>query len=209
MQMTSDNPLLRRAYSLDGDASKTKRVYADWAKTYDQDTRSDFGYVAPGIAASALAERVAPDAAILDAGCGTGLAGEELHRRGVTTIDGIDLSLEMLKVAAEKSVYRRLTEADMTKRLDIADNAYDGVICVGTFTSGHVGPNALDELVRVSKSGAHLIVTVHENVWDKDGYAAYLRGMEERGLIRVNDITDSPYHEKAGYRCRLCVLEAL
>lgn len=206
--MAEENPLLRRAYSLDGDPDKTRDVYADWAESYDRDTANEFGYVAPGLAASELAELVSFDGVVLDAGCGTGLAGEELHRRGLMTIDGIDLSAEMLDVAAKKSVYRTVSVADMTQRLGFADNTYDGVICVGTFTSGHVGPDAIDELLRITKPGAPVVVTVHEKVWDKDGYLNHLRKLERQGLMRVREIKDSPYHEKAGYRCQLCILEA-
>ena len=206
--MAEENPLLQRAYSLDGDRDKTRDVYADWAESYDKDTADVFGYVAPGLAAGELAELVSFDGVVLDAGCGTGLAGEEVHKRGLMTIDGIDLSAEMLDVAAAKSIYRNLAVADMTGPLDIADNVYDGVICVGTFTSGHVGPEAIDELLRVAKAGAPVVLTVHEKVWDKDGYLGHFRRMERQGKMRVREIKESPYHEKAGYRCQICILEA-
>ena len=46
------------------------------------------------------------DISILDLGCGSGLVGEQLHKRGYQNIDGIDLSAEFLKEAQKKGVYR-------------------------------------------------------------------------------------------------------
>ncbi|WP_026381748.1 class I SAM-dependent DNA methyltransferase [Afifella pfennigii] len=203
-----DNPLLKRAYALDGDLDKTRNVYADWAKSYDKDTIAGMGYVAPDIAAAALASRVADDALILDAGCGTGLVGEALSRHGVTAIDGLDLSEEMLQVAAEKSVYRNLAVADLTAPLPIAPDTYDAAISVGVFTSGHVGPDAIADLARVVKPGAPIVLTVHENVWEADLYPEYLSDMEAGGQLRIDEVVEAPYHEKEGYRCRLCLLLA-
>ncbi|MBZ8132979.1 class I SAM-dependent methyltransferase [Afifella sp. IM 167] len=204
----ADNPLLRRVYALGGDLEETRSVYADWAKSYDEDTTQGMGYVAPAIAAAALADRVGPQAHILDAGCGTGLVGEELKRRGVSRIDGIDLSEGMLDVAAGKEVYSSLSVADMTQPLDIAPDSYDAAISVGVFTSGHVGPEAIADLARVVKPQAPIVLTVHEDVWDKDGYAAHLQAMEAAGTLRINGLVEAPYHRKEGYSCRLCLLAA-
>ena len=35
----------------------------------------------------------------------------------------------------------------------------------GTFTHGHVGPSALDELVRVTKAGGLVTISVNEKHW--------------------------------------------
>ncbi|MAB01148.1 MAG: SAM-dependent methyltransferase [Stappia sp.] len=209
--MESDNPLLKRAYALDGDAGRIRDLYADWAASYDADTLDGMGYVAPVLAARALSEALegeTAEARILDAGCGTGLVGAEIARRTEAEIDGIDLSPGMLEEAARKKVYRSLAEADMTATLNLSDNSYDGVVSVGVFTSGHVGPEAIDELARVARPGAPLVVTVHEKVWEPDRYAAHLAEMERHGLIRLRAINDAPYHEKEGYTCKLCLLEA-
>jgi len=208
--METDNPLLKRAYALGGDRSEIRSLYADWAESYDTDTLDGMGYVAPALAARTLAERLDAAGTVLDAGCGTGLVGVELSRQDDldVDIDGVDLSAGMLEQAEEKRVYRKLAEADLTKPLDIADDTYDGVVSVGVFTSGHVGPQAIDELARVARPGAPVVVTVHEKVWDKDGYADHLAAMEKAGRVKVLSTDEAPYHEKAGYRCRLCVLQA-
>lgn len=162
----------------------------------------------PAIAAQTLAYQVDANGIVLDAGCGTGLVGQELGSKCDATIDGIDLSPDMLDQARQKGVYRNLDAADLTTRLDIADDRYDGVISVGVFTSGHVGPSAINEMIRVVKPGAPAILTVHENVWEKDGYQAHLDQMEKTGLVNVHEIVDAPYQQKEGNRCKLCILQA-
>ncbi|WP_029057642.1 class I SAM-dependent DNA methyltransferase [Stappia stellulata] len=208
--MEPENPLLKRAYALDGNAREIRALYRDWAGSYEADTIEGMGYVAPHQAAKALSEKLDTDALVLDAGCGTGLVGEALTRHDIAglVIDGLDLSPGMLEQAAEKNVYRKLSEADLTKPLDMPADSYDGVVSVGVFTSGHVGPQAMDELARVARPGAPVIVTVHEKVWGPDGYADHLKAMEAKGRVRVRDIRDAAYHEKEGYTCKLCVLEA-
>jgi SAM-dependent methyltransferase len=48
-----------------------------------------------------------------DLGCGTGRTGLWLRRHGVTAIDGVDLTAEMLAVAGPRRIYDRLVEADV------------------------------------------------------------------------------------------------
>jgi SAM-dependent methyltransferase len=62
-----------------------------------------------------------------DLGCGTGRTGAWLRQRGVSAIDGIDLTPEMLAVARERGVYRRLVEGDVAAT-GLDGSAYDLVI---------------------------------------------------------------------------------
>ena len=59
-----------------------------------------------------------------DLGCGTGRTGAWLHGRGVASIDGVDLTPEMLAVARSRDVYDRLVEADVSST-GLAPEAYD------------------------------------------------------------------------------------
>lgn len=206
--MEPNHPLLKRAYELAGDREEIRQLYADWAGTYEADTLDGMGYVGPAIAAEALAKALPKTGRVLDAGCGTGLAGLELAKHSAVQIDGVDLSAEMLKKAAEKNVYTSLGEADLTRPLDMPENSYDGVISVGVFTLGHVPPQSLEHLARVAKPGAPIVVTVHEGVWDKEAYPTQLARLKEAGVIRGYTVDKAFYHEKENYTCKLCVLEA-
>ena len=46
------------------------------------------------------------DAKIVDFGCGTGLMGIELKKRGFNNIYGLDGSQDMLNIAKEKGIYK-------------------------------------------------------------------------------------------------------
>lgn len=201
----SINPLLARAYDLKG-KDDVLALYEEWAETYDSDTLDQFGYVGPAIAAEALAELIVDGDLVLDAGCGTGLVGREVASRTAAVIDGIDLTPHMLRKAEATGVYRNLTAADLTQTLDIADGTYDAAICVGTLTDGHVGPEAIDELVRVVKADGHLVASITSLVWETHGYRSRVDELVEAGTVTVRSLDERPYHVKEDLTCRLVVL---
>ncbi|GAA0780069.1 class I SAM-dependent methyltransferase [Roseibium denhamense] len=208
--MADENPLLQRAVSLNGDPFAIREFYAGWAKTYDTDLLLSIGYVAPMIAADALVKNVGKEALVLDAGCGTGLVGIELIKRNYDlTIDGIDLTPEMLEHSRKKGAYRKLNEADLTGPLfEIADDTYEGVVSAGVFTNGHVGPDGIDELLRILKPGAPLVLTVRDSAWEADGFKDKVEKLEADGTAKLLEVTHSPYHTKEDIFCQLVVLQA-
>ena len=62
--------------------------------------------------------------ATVDLACGTGRIGAWLAARGVTNIDGVDITPEMLERAREKNAYRRLECADVTST-GLPEASYD------------------------------------------------------------------------------------
>ncbi|MCX2724226.1 class I SAM-dependent DNA methyltransferase [Roseibium salinum] len=208
--MSEENEQLEQALALGGDPDAIRKFYEDWSESYDKDLLRDIGYVGPEVAAEALSRRVADRAVILDAGCGTGLVGLELvQRRFELIIDGIDLTPAMLEQSRQKGVYRDLRIADMSSTLDdFGDDSYDGVVCAGVFTNGHVGPDGIDELVRVARPGAPIVLTVRDSAWEADGFKDKIDELEASGKTRTLEITHSPYHTKEDVSCQLVVLEA-
>ena len=101
---------------------------------------------------------VGPADLVLDLACGTGLVGRELHRRGYTCIDGLDLSQGMLTKAESLGIYRELMQEDLTRRTSIQDGVYPSLICVGSFASGHLGPEHLREMIRVVRPSAPIVI---------------------------------------------------
>lgn len=205
--MHARHEMLRRAYNVTG-TRECEELYDEWVAAYDEDTTRGMGYVGPDVVARRLAAYVEPAAVVLDAGCGTGLAGERLAALGFSTMDGVDLSAGMLGAARAKGIYRELHKADLTARLPLPDDRYDAICCVGTFTTGHVGPEGIDELLRVGRPGAVFVATIVDAVWEQRGFAGYLDGLTAGGRLRVLEhVPDSPYHEVEGITCRLCVFE--
>ena len=194
--MSEPRQKLDHIYALKGPA-EAESAYDEWAGTYDRDTTEGLGYVAPQRAAERLS-RLLPDqprAEVLDAGCGTGLVGQALAGYGFEAVDGIDLSTAMLDQARHKGAYRDLDKADMTQALPVKDDSYDAVICVGTFTEGHVGPKAIDELVRAARPGAPLVLTITDAIWEEEGFDEHVAGLEKNGRVRVEETSPgSAYH---------------
>lgn len=165
-----DDPNLDKAYGLET-SDDAKSLYRDWAQTYDTSFADALGYVSPRkIAEIYLREETEPTD-ILDVGAGTGLLAENLMDR---TVDGIDISVEMLRVAAEKKVYRRTIVADLTVSLEIESETYGGFVSSGTFTHGHVGPVCLPELLRIAKPDALFCCSVVPEVFDRAGFGSAL-----------------------------------
>lgn len=154
------------------------RYYRDWAERYDRDFAGNMAYRSPDAVAELYAA-LGGQGPVLDVGAGTGLVAEALARRGIGPVDGIDISEEMLKVAAAKGVYRQAIRADLTRPLALPDGAYAGCVSAGTFTQGHVGPAALGELLRITAPGGFFVLTVHVAVYERGGFAEAFARMAE------------------------------
>lgn len=169
--MPAKPPDLESAYALQT-PQDNQQLYADWAQTYDESFAKDMDYQMPRLVALIFAE-VAGDAdPVLDVGAGTGLLAAAIPVRDRMRIDALDISPEMLAVAQGKGIYRRCIVGDLTGRLDIPDAAYGAVVSSGTFTHGHVGPDALDELLRVARPGAVFVLSVNAEHFEARGFAA-------------------------------------
>lgn len=185
--MTGDKHDLDGAYALKTPGDSV-RYYRDWATKYDADFAEAMEYRSPSVIAGAYAA-MGGAGPVLDVGAGTGLVGEALARAGIGPIDGIDISAEMLAVAAQKSAYRDTVTADLTQPLPLADAAYAGCISAGTFTTGHVGPEALAELLRITRLGGCFAVTVHSAFYETAGFAAFFEGLAGR----IADFRTEPF----------------
>lgn len=200
---------LDEAYSLETQADAVA-FYDRWAEDYDRQVREGLRYVAPASIAAALARHLVPGAGpVLDVGCGTGLTGACLRDLGFGPIDGIDLSAAMLEQAREKGIYRNLAEADLNLPLALDDRRYAAVVCSGTFTEGHVGPEPIDELLRVLVAGGVLACTVHDRVWDAMGFSSKFERLESSGAVRRLERERDMYFEGAEKIAWYCVYEKL
>ena len=89
--------------------------YDEWAASYEGDMGDHGG---PPEAVEALARYVPTGARILDAGCGTGLAGRLLAGRGYRLLEGLDISSGMLREAGKKGCYTALHQKTLGDPLD-------------------------------------------------------------------------------------------
>lgn len=187
--------LLERAYALDSD-EKSRALYRDWAETYDETMLKGLNYLSPGKVADLLAAHLPNrQAAVLDIGCGTGLAAQGLADHGFRVIDGLDVSPEMMQVAARRGIFRNFITADLNQPLAIADATYDGASCSGTFTHGHVDARCLDEVFRILKPGAPFAFTVKLEVWQPLGFEGKLAALVAQGRIVQRAFTHDRHYD--------------
>ena len=148
-------------------------------------------------------------ARVLDAGCGTGLVGEVLRRLGYENIDAMDYSEDMLSEARKKSVYKELMQEDLSRRMDIPDNAYDATICVGTFTYAHVGPEAFEELLRITRPGGIICFTIRDGAYEEYGYRDKMLEMEATAKWELQELREADYLVKEEVTAKFCTYKVL
>jgi len=144
--------------------------YDQWAKDYDADLDEEFGWIGPKRAVEVFTHHVSQKAKVLDAGAGTGLVGELLAERGYDDLVAMDLSLGMLEEARGKNVYRELHQMVMGEPLEYPTDSFDAVISVGVLTVGHAPASSLDELVRITRPGGHIVFTIRPDVYRDSGF---------------------------------------
>ena len=161
--------------------------YDGWAASYDAEMAAA-GYRHPTIGLALLARHLPRGAGpVLDAGVGTGLAGAWFDILGWPEVWGVDISDGMLAVAAQKACYAQLSRAILGQPLAFADGQFAAVISTGVFTTGHVGHEALPELIRITAKGGIIVLTVKGTLWD-GGFEAALRSHK----VDVLEVT-APY----------------
>ena len=195
-------------------------IYKSWSETYDQDVTEDLGYVAPKYAAEQLSEKLdeqglSKNARIIDLGCGTGLVGEHFHKLGYTNVDGLDISLELIKIAEKKQVYKTLQcgymASDKCKDLGMEPNQYDAAICIGVFTIGHVKSKGFDDLIYVVKPGGLVCFTIRECIANDPSYG-YFEKMNELCELkkwRLVSKANIVYHQVNNFKSWLYIYEIL
>ena len=166
---------------------ETRNAYDRWAGSYDADNIAK-GFRLPGVAAAFVARHVPREARpILDAGCGTGLVGEALSILGYGGLTGLDLSEGMLKTAATLPVYADTLCHDLSDPIPAENDAFAASICIGSFGPGHAPVSTLDELVRVTRPGGHVIFNVRSDTFRQQGFEERMAALAAAGHWRPVD----------------------
>ncbi len=196
MAQREDEPNIDDAYAVET-PDDSRRLYAKWAATYDDDFVQANGYVYhENVVAIFLDAGGSAGGAVLDVGCGTGIVGAALGDMGEKVVDGVDISAEMLAQARAKQTvygdpaYRDLYEGDLTATIPIADDVYSGVISTGTFTHGHLGPEALDEVIRVAAPSAVCAIGVNADHWTELAFDRWFADRSRDGQITSPEVVN-------------------
>ncbi|MDX8529333.1 class I SAM-dependent methyltransferase [Mesorhizobium sp. MSK_1335] len=190
---------IKASHGLDSDADRLAHFYRGWANSYDLDVGLD-EYCGPMIVAelagavqTAYLAGQRATIAILDAGCGTGLVGVELERIGFRLIDGFDLSEEMAEKARQTRAYRHVRgDVDLNgPPSDYSSSSYDITVCCGVFTLGHVRPQGLRELARITRPNGFVIASTRKSYAEATSFEQEVRRLQDAGVLvpaqRLND----------------------
>ncbi|MCS4505771.1 hypothetical protein KBTX_02120 [wastewater metagenome] len=182
---------LSRVYG-SGSREELAAIYRDWAETYEDDL-TGAGYSHPVVCLPLITRYVASgDTPLLDAGCGTGMIGPWLRQLGYSHVEGLDASDDMLEVAGRKEAYAVLRKAFLGEDIPFADDGFGAAVCMGVFTRGHVGPEGLDDLVRVVRPNGVIVFTVNEAMFERDGFRDRIEKLVEAGTCTEIE-TVGPY----------------
>ena len=170
------------------------KYYDEWGEKnkYDKDM-VDWNYTGPKETTEVFIKyQKDKNIKIYDAGCGTGLVGVELKKYGFFNIYGADLSQTLLDLVPI-GTYKKLFKIDLNKEIQMNDNSYDAVMCVGTFTFGHVKPPALDEFIRITKNKGLICFTINEGIHEEYGFDKKINELKKDSKWKEIEFFKSDY----------------
>lgn len=175
---------LDRAYQA-RDAAATRTLYDDWSASYEAEV-AEHGYATPGRCAEALKDFTADQTApILDFGCGTGLSGLALKLAGFETIDGLDLSADMLEKAREKGVYRTLSQIDADTPLSHTPGDYAAIAAIGVIGAGAAPISVFHTLMNGLAPGNKLVFSFNDHALEDPANEAGMAEWLDCGAARL------------------------
>jgi predicted TPR repeat methyltransferase len=188
------------------DAGYVRHLFDQFSSDYDSRMIQQLRYAGPQIL-SDLADLVMMgrgDLAILDLGCGTGLAGAVFKARAAR-LDGIDLSPAMIEKARARGCYDELAVADLETALAAPGIGYDLILAADTLVYlGDLAAVFKGAAARLRPDGFFLFTTEAK---PGDGFElgpkrrwrhseAYLRALAaDCGLAVAGLVAATPRHE--------------
>ena len=108
-----------------------------------------------------------------------------------------------------KGSYRSLEQIDLNKSLNKQNDIYDAVMCVGTFTFGHVKPPALDEFIRITKNKGLICFTINEGIYKEYGFDKKIDELKENNSWNIKEFFKSDYIKSKDVNAWLCLAEVI
>ncbi|MGE5518160.1 MAG: tetratricopeptide repeat protein [Bacteroidota bacterium] len=154
-----------------------RQLFDDYADHFDQALVEKLDYCAPQLLADALGRTIdrRGGLAIMDAGCGTGLAAAML-KPYASRLDGVDLSQAMVARAAERQVYDELVVGELVGTLLARPARYDLVVAADVLVYlGNLAP-VMQAARAALKPGGAFAFTVEK----AEDAASYVLGAKQR-----------------------------
>lgn len=172
------------------DAADFERGYDEWAPDYDLD-HVNFGTLLLVHFAAQFCRHVPVTASpILDAGAGTGRMAEALTLHGYHHFTGVDLSAGMLEVAAAKGVYQEVRQMRLGAAMDFPSDYFEVVASLAAMSPNHIGAETFDELVRITKPGGKLVLSMRSSLEEMVDYDRKREALVQAGAWRLIDCVE-------------------
>ena len=191
------------------DSADLRPFYAQWAQSYDQEVGEN-GYVTPLRIAEALARHVKDlSIPILDYGCGTGVSGQAFQKAGFLTIDGVDISAEMLEVAAQKKIYRRLEVFAPESGPNVKLGAYSIIAAVGVIGAGAAPLAVLDKMMALLAPKGLLVFSFNDHTLEDPAYDGLVEDYVNQGRAALHLKEYGDHLPKQKINSNIYILEKL
>ena len=198
---------LDKIYS--ADSTDLRPFCAQWAQSYDQEVGEN-GYITPLRIAEALARHVKDlSIPILDYGCGTGISGQAFQEAGFPTIDGVDISDEMLEVAAQKKIYRRLEVFAPETGPDVKLGAYNIIAAVGVIGAGAAPLAVLDQIMALLAPKGLLVFSFNDHTLEDPAYDGRVENYVKQGQAALHLKDYGDHLPKQKINSNIYILEKL
>jgi len=185
---------------------KVLDYYDNWTKKgqYNKDMVI-WNYEAPQNTASLLNKHAMDKKInILDAGCGTGLVGKELKKYGYSNLTGVDFSQSMLDLIP-LGIYHTIDLIDLNEPLKYEDNTFDAIMCVGTFTYGHVKAHVLNEFIRIVNYQGLICFTINEGIYKEYEFDKKIDELSTNNKWEIIEFSKSTYIVNKNIEAWLCI----
>ena len=185
---------------------KVLDYYDNWTKKeqYNKDMVI-WNYEAPQNTASLLNKHaIDKKINILDAGCGTGLVGKELKKYGYSNLTGVDFSQSMLDLIPT-GIYHTIDLIDLNEPLKYEDNTFDAIMCVGTFTYGHVKAHVLNEFIRIVNYQGLICFTINEGIYKEYEFDKKINELTTNNQWEIIEFSKSTYIVNKNIEAWLCI----
>ncbi|XP_032898631.1 methyltransferase-like protein 27 isoform X1 [Amblyraja radiata] len=154
----------------DMDTEEKIDFYNSWSENYEKHM-SVMDYQAPSHGVETIDSVYSDDrssALVFDVPCGTGKVAELMQNLGFKNFHGMDGSEEMLKISKSKGLYQKLMHCLINgdKQLPVKEGTYDVVMVVGGIAQHHLPWEILPELLRITKTGGLICLTMKTEATD-------------------------------------------
>lgn len=143
----------------------------------------------------------------VDLGCGAGGTGAWLRQRGVSSVDGVDLTPQMLDLAGSRGVYERLVEADVSAT-GLEGGRYDlATTCLVDEHIADLRP-LYREAARLTGAGAtYVLVGLHPQFIMTSGMPTHFETSGGESVAIETHVHPLSEHLEAGLAAGWCLLE--